>query len=432
MDYTQALDYINDKNKFGSRLGLDSIRELMNNLDNPQEKLKFIHLAGTNGKGSTSSYLSNILIEAGYKVGLFTSPYLEKFNERIQINRENISDEDLAKATKKVKQAADNMVEKGLEHPTTFEIVTAICFVYFYNQNVDYVILEVGLGGRFDSTNIISKSIASVITTIDFDHINELGDTLEKIAYQKAGIIKEHGLVISYDQKTQAENTIKNVSKEMKAELYISRDENIIVKEETEFGSTFDYSYKDFFYEDLKISMLGHYQIYNAALALTTILVLREKGIINIEDEDIYNGLYKTKWKGRLEVVKRNPIFLIDGAHNLQGIENLSKTLSLFKYNKLILGVSILKDKDVDKMLESLIPLADKIIATEVKMPRKLPAAELAKKIQKYNTDIYVENEIEDGVNKAVHLANEDDLILFAGSLYMIGEVRNIVKPSYA
>lgn len=431
MNYKEALAYINDKNKFGSRLGLDSIRELMNNLENPQEKLKFIHVAGTNGKGSTSSYLSNMILEAGYKVGLFTSPYLERFNERIQINRENIPDKDLAHITEKVKKAADRMVENGLDHPTTFEIVTAISFVYFYEQNVDYVVLEVGLGGRFDSTNIISKSLASVITTIDFDHINELGDTLEKIAYQKAGIIKENGLVISYDQKREALDTIKEVSNEMKASLYISREENVIVKEETEFGSLFDYKFGDFSYKDIKISMLGHYQVYNAALALTTILVLREKNLIEIKDEDIYNGLYKTKWKGRLEVIKRNPTFLIDGAHNVQGIKNLSKTLGLFKYNKLILGVSILKDKDVDKMLASLIPLADKIVATEVKMPRKLPAEELAKKIKKYNKEIYIKDEIKEAVDEAIRLANEDDLIVFAGSLYMIGDVRSRIKPSY-
>lgn len=431
MDYKQALAYINDKAKFGSRLGLDSIRALMESLGNPQDNLKFIHVAGTNGKGSTSSYLSHILGEAGYSVGLFTSPYLEKFNERIQINEDNISDEDLSKITNRIKKAADKMVLDGLDHPTTFEIITAICFVYFDEKDVDYVVLEVGLGGRFDSTNIIPKSLVSVITTIDFDHVKELGDTLGKIAYQKAGIIKKNGLVISYEQKKEALETIEEVAEEMDASLYVSLEENIDIKEETQYGSRFDYRYKDFVYKDIEISMLGHYQVYNAALALTTILVLKERGFIDIEDEHIYNGLLKTKWIGRLEVIEKNPIFLIDGAHNVQGIENLSRALDLFEYDKLILGVGILKDKDVDKMLESLIPLADKIVATEVDMPRKLDAEDLAKKIGKYNKEVYWEKNLEDAIKKARELAGKDDLILFAGSLYMIGELRSLVKPSY-
>lgn len=430
MDYNEALAYINDKNKFGSRLGLDSIKELMNNLNNPQDNLKFIHLAGTNGKGSTSSYLSNILQVAGYKVGLFTSPYLERFNERFQINGQDIPDEDLGRITGLVKEAADKMFEKGLEHPTTFEIVTAICFLYFNDKNVDYVVLEVGLGGRFDSTNVIAKSLASVITTIDFDHINELGDTLEKIAYQKAGIIKENGLVISYQQKDQALRSIEGVVEEMGASLYISEEGNIDIKEETEFGSRFDYKYKDISFKDVKISMLGHYQIYNAALAITTILILKEKDLINVEREHIYRGLIQSKWKGRLELIGEDPLFLIDGAHNIQGINNLSKALNLFKYNKLILGLSILKDKDIDKMLESLIPLADKIIATQVNMPRKLLAEELAVKIKKYNKEVYWETEIKDAIKKAEEFADKDDLIVFAGSLYLIGDVRTLVKPS--
>ena len=427
MNYTEALNYINDKDKFGSRLGLESIGKLLEKLGNPQDGLKFIHLAGTNGKGSTSAYLSSCIIEAGYSVGLFTSPFLERFNERIALNGKNIPDEALARLTEKISMAADAMVAEGLEHPTTFEIVTALAFLYYNEEKPDYVVLEVGLGGRFDSTNIIKESIASVITTIDYDHIKELGDTLGKIAYQKAGIIKKDGLVISYPQQEEVVEVLEDVSKEMGAELIFSPD-SIEILEETDQGSQFNYKFKEKSLNKLKISMIGEYQIYNASLAISTLLVLRDKGLMDIEDQAIYDGLLKTKWKGRLEVLKREPVFLIDGAHNLQGIENLSKALKLFKYKKLILGVSILKDKDVDNMLKSLIPLADTVIATEVEMPRKLAAEKLGEKIEVYGKKVLVEKDIKKAIEKALEIADKEDMIVFGGSLYLIGEVRKIAN----
>lgn len=428
MKYTEALDYINDKNKYGSRLGLASIGKLLELLDNPQEDLKFIHIAGTNGKGSTSSYLAHCIKEAGYDVGLFTSPYLERFNERIQINGMDIPDEALGRITSLVKVAADKMVEEGLDHPTTFEIITAIAFIYFKEENPDYVVLEVGLGGRYDSTNIISHSLASVITTIAIDHVVELGDTLDKIAYQKAGIIKEKGLVISYPQKEDAKNVIEEVAREMDAELYFSTVDGVKVIEETDYGSIFNYYYDGEELINTKISMIGEYQIYNASLAITTLMVLRKKGLIDITNEEILNGLLKTKWKGRLEVLKRNPTFLIDGAHNLQGVKHLKKALELFDYENLILGIGILKDKDVNHMIETLVPMAHKVITTEVDMPRKLDAYDLAEKVKKYHKEVFVEKNIKSAIEKSFEIAGENDLIVFGGSLYLIGEVRTLVN----
>lgn len=428
MRYEDALNYINDKDKFGSRLGLSSIGRLLELLDNPQDRLKIIHIAGTNGKGSTSSYLANCIMEAGYSVGLFTSPYLERFNERIQLNGMDISDEDLGRITSLVKTAADQMVKEGLEHPTTFEIVTAIAFVYYSQENPDYVILEVGLGGRFDSTNIIKSSIASVITTIDFDHIKELGDTLDKIAYQKAGIIKRDGLVISYPQRAEAERVLRDVAKDMNADIFFSEKSDVDVVEESEFGSVFNYRRNEDIIRDIRISMIGEYQIYNASLAITTLMILRERGLLNIDNTNILDGILKTKWKGRLEILKKNPRFLIDGAHNVQGIENLKKTLELFEYRNLILGIGILKDKDVDHMIDTLVPLADKVIVTEVNMPRKLDAESLAEKVGKYHKEVYMERDIKKAVDKSISIANKDDLIVFGGSLYLIGEVRTLVN----
>lgn len=428
MEYRDALAYINDKDKFGSRLGLTSIGKLMELLGNPQDDLKCIHVAGTNGKGSTSSYMATCLKTAGYKVGLFTSPYLERFNERIQINGEDIPDDVLGDITSTVKEAADKMLELGFEHPTTFEIITAIGFIYFKSQGVDYVVLEVGLGGRFDSTNIIKTSLASVITSIDYDHIKELGDTLGEIAYQKAGIIKENGIVISYEQDKEAAQVIEDVARGLKAQLYISENSNIEIVDESHKGNVFNYRFKDQFLDKVRISLIGEYQVFNASLAITTLLVLREKGLINISNDEIYKGILETKWKGRLEVLRREPTFLIDGAHNVQAIEHLTKALSLFSYKRLILGIAILKDKDVDKMIGQLLPMADIVVATEAKIPRKLDADKLAEKISKYNDEIYVEKDIEKAIDKALSLASKDDLILFGGSLYLIGEVRSLVK----
>ncbi|WP_353092565.1 folylpolyglutamate synthase/dihydrofolate synthase family protein [Tissierella praeacuta] len=428
MNYQEALEYINDKNKYGSRLGLDSIGKLLSLLGNPQEGLKYIHIGGTNGKGSTSSYLAHMLEAGGYKVGLFTSPYIERFNERIQINGQDIPDEALGRITSLVKEKADIMVEEGLEHPTTFEIVTAISFIYFKEENTDYVVLEVGLGGRYDSTNIISSPLVSVITTIDYDHIDVLGDTLDKIAYQKAGIIKKNGIVISYPQKEEALEVIEEVSKEMNAEFHLCPMENIKIREISNTGAIFDYHYEKINMENINISMLGEYQIYNATLALTTLLILKEKGLVDISEEQIREGLINTKWPGRLEIMRNNPIFLIDGAHNVQGVAQLKKAISLFKYNHLILGLGILKDKDSSHMVELLAPMADKIVVTEVNMPRKLDAEELVDEISKYNKDILIEKDIKKAIEKTLELAEKDDMIVFGGSLYLIGEVRSIIK----
>lgn len=428
MNYNEALTYINDKDKYGSRLGLESIGLLLHHLGDPHRDLKYIHVGGTNGKGSISAYLAECLKNAGYKTGLYTSPYLERFTERIQINGEDIPEDELAKITENVKSAADKMVADGMEHPTTFEIVTAIGFAYFKKNGADYVVLEVGLGGRFDATNIIEESIASIIATIDYDHMEVLGNSLAEIAYQKAGIIKKNGLVVAYPQGPESEKVLRSVSIENGAE-YIAVDQNsVTIKEQTDRGSIFDYSWKGETLKNIKISMLGEYQIFNAATAVTCLLELRRRGHVKFDDQHLYKGLASTRWKGRLEVLSRNPVFLIDGAHNLQGIENLAKAISLFDYDRLILGVGVLKDKDYTHMIEKLIPLADEVIVTEVNMPRKLKAEILAEEIMKYTRSVHIEPSIPKAVKMAIDMASDVDLVLFGGSLYLIGEVRTIAR----
>ena len=428
MNYKEALEYINDKDKFGSRLGLDSIGKLLSLLGNPQSGLKYIHIGGTNGKGSTASYLAHMLKFGGYKTGLFTSPYIERFNERIQINGQDIPDEVLGRITDLIREKANIMVGEGFEHPTTFEIITAIGFMYFQEEKVDYVILEVGLGGRFDSTNIIDRPLASVLTTIDYDHIDVLGNTLKEIAYQKGGIIKDNSIVISYPQNDEALEVLKKISEEKNSDFHLIDMKDVNIKHTSNKGAIFDFKYNKIEMKDLEISMLGEYQVYNAVLALTTLFVLIDKNLISIGEIEIRKGLKSTKWPGRLEVLGENPIFLIDGAHNVQGIYQLKKALRLFKYNRLILGIGILKDKDTSHMIELLAPMADVIVATEVNMPRKLEAEALKEKASKYNKNIYIEKDIRQAIRKTMELAKKDDVIVFGGSLYLIGEVRTIYK----
>lgn len=429
MNYEQALAYIHDTNKFGSVLGLENIKELLNLMGNPQNDLKFIHVAGTNGKGSTCSYTTSILTKAGYNVGLFTSPYLEVFNERIRIGNENIPNEDLAEITTFVKEAVEKMLEKGLNHPTEFEIVTAIAMEYYKRKKVDFVVLEVGLGGRYDSTNIIPKSLVSILVPIAMDHIDVLGDTLGKIAYEKAGVIKENGLVISYPQEPEAMEVVDKVSKEQNAELVIVPAENVNIKEISEFGTKFDFSYGYYELNDLQISLIGKHQAYNASIALTVLLTLRDKGEIEVTEEHIRKGLEETKWIGRLELLKKSPRFIIDGAHNMQGIQALKKTLEeIFNYDRLILGLGILADKDVEHMIAEMAPLGDEIIVTEANIFRAMKAEELAERISKYNKNYVVEKDIEKAIDIALEKAGENDLVLFSGSLYLIGDVRRYAK----
>lgn len=425
MNYQEALNYINDMEKFGSRPGLREITKLMDLLDNPQKGLNIIHVGGTNGKGSTTSYISNMLQEEGYKVGVFTSPYLVRFNERIAINHEDIPNEKLAEITLRIKNVIPKMLEEGYEHPTTFELITAISLIYFKEEKVDYVVYEVGLGGKEDSTNVIESPLAAVITTIDFDHIDVLGNTLSEIAYQKAGIIKEDTVVISYPQQSDAMIEIEKAAKNTNSKLFYCPMENITIKEKSDTGNVFDFDYGDFHFKNLKISLLGEYQIYNATMAMYTLLKLRELGRIKISDKSIVDGLSDTKWGGRLEIINENPRILIDGAHNVQGANTLKEALSLFKYNKLILGFSVLVDKDYKHIIETLIPMADEIVLTEIPIPRKMPLEDLEKEVKPFTKgNIYIEKDNRKALDKTIELYEDGDLIVFAGSLYLIGNIK--------
>ncbi|MGL5642399.1 MAG: bifunctional folylpolyglutamate synthase/dihydrofolate synthase [Paraclostridium sp.] len=429
MNYNEALKYIHESHKFGIRLGLDNIKKLLELLDNPQDKLKIIHVAGTNGKGSTCSFISTILKESGYKVGLYTSPFLETFTERIRVNGENIPEDEVGNIVSLIKEKIEIMVNEGYSCPTEFEIVTAMAFYYFKKENVDFVALEVGLGGRYDATNVIEKPIVSVITSISLDHIGVLGDTLSKIAFEKGGIIKENCSTIVYPQKEEAGQVIKNICKENKSKYIECNFNDINIKESNINLQKYDCIINKKEYKDLEIRLIGEHQVNNSVLALNVIDYINDNLDLNISQESMRKGLIETKWPGRIEKIKENPMFIIDGAHNEEGAESLAKSIDrYFEDKNKVLIIGMLEDKDITSVLDILIPRFNKVITTTPDNPRAIDANKLKEKINKYNIEVICKPQIKDAVDYVLQTTKKDDVIISAGSLYMIGNVRNIIK----
>lgn len=429
MNYEQALDYIHGTYKFGSKLGLENTKYLLNLLGNPHKNLKVIHVAGTNGKGSISSYIHTVLKEEGYKVGLYISPYLEEFTERMTINGKEIAGERLAEVTTIVKEKVEQMVEDGKNHPTEFEVVTAIAFCYYAQENVDYLILEVGMGGRLDSTNIIDTPLISIITPIGFDHMEYLGETIEEIAYEKCGIIKENGFVLSYPQEKKVMKVIEDTCKEKNSELFVMDFDGLTIHRSNIEEQVFSANILGKSYNNVRIKLAGIHQVYNACMALGAVEILKEHRTIDISDESISDGLYNTKWPGRFEVMQKEPLIIIDGAHNLHGADSLRKNIELLlKDYKITFVIGMLEDKDVKAVLEDLIPLADRVIATRPSSPRAMKAADLAEGLKTFEKETHVYEDIKEAIKTAMDITGRDEAIIFAGSLYMIGEVRKILK----
>lgn len=427
MTHEEAMKFIEDSSRFGSKLGLESIRTLLEYLENPQDALKYIHVAGTNGKGSTSSFLNSVLVRSGFNVGLYTSPHLITFNEGIKINSVNIKDEEIAKSANIVKNAVDKMLADGHQHPTQYEIVTAISFEYFKAMKVDIVILEVGMGGRLDATNVIGCPLVSIITPIAMDHVGFLGDTIEKVAAEKAGIIKPNCDVVVARQDKDALKVIEDVSKELNSNLYNVEYESIKVTDMSELGSTFNVQVREKEYEDLHVGLIGQHQIENALVALTAIEVLKKHGF-EIHDLSIKLGLKETKWAGRLELIQEKPRILIDGAHNLHGAKALSRTIdNVFNYNKLVAVIGILSDKDIDGVFAQLLPLCDEIIFTKPANPRACDPRELIKYGEQYGIPCIVEEDIIRAYEIGKSKITDKDMLLCCGSLYMIGSIRDHV-----
>ena len=428
MNYNEALQFIHESHKFGMRLGLDNIKKLLELLGNPQNNLKIIHVAGTNGKGSTCSFISSILKESGYKVGLYTSPFLETFTERIRVNGENIREEEVGKIVSLIKEKIEIMVSEGYSYPTEFEIVTAMAFYYYNQEKVDFVALEVGLGGRYDATNVIDKPVVSAITSISLDHTGILGDTLEKIAFEKGGIIKENCPTIVYPQQEEASEVIKNICAEKKSKYMECDFKNIEIKSSNINSQIYNCNINGKELRDLEIKLIGDHQIKNSIVALNVIEYLNDIKITNISEENIRKGLLETKWPGRIEKISENPMFIIDGAHNEEGAKSLANSIDKYFENKnKILVIGMLEDKDIDSVLDLLIPKFNKVITTTPDNPRAIDANKLKEKIERYNIEVTCKPNIKEAVDYALEISNKDDVIISAGSLYMIGNVRTII-----
>ena len=429
MRYDEAMKYITEVGNFGSNYGLERTYKLLEYLDNPEKDLKLIHIAGTNGKGSTTSMITEILIGAGYKVGMYTSPFIEEFEERIQINRNNIPKEILATLMDEIKIAVDKVIEDGYNHPTEFEIITVLMLLYFKKENIDFGVIEVGLGGTLDSTNVITP-ILQVITSISFDHTNLLGNTLEEIAGEKAGIIKKEIPTVIYPQQEEALKVIKNKCLEMGSDLYIANNENL--KFENVVNRDKPYQLLKYNNEiDILLPLLGEHQIINLSVAMKAIEVLNNRNITDISVGSIVKSIKNVTWKGRLEVLSNNPYVVIDGAHNIQGIETLSRNIKkYFKYNNLYLILGILADKDVDEMVKVITPMAKKVYAVTPNSIRAELAEDLKNEIIKYNENCQAYDDYKEAYLSALNNADENDLVLASGSLYMIGDIRRIINKT--
>lgn len=429
MDYQQTLTYINQLSISGVTLGLERIKELLKRLGNPQKQLRCIHVAGTNGKGSACALLESILRESGYKTALYTSPHLVCYNERYQINGICISDEYFAKEVTLVKKHCDQMVCDGFEHPTIFEILTAVAFHYFLIESVDIILLEVGLGGIFVATNVIEKPLLSIIMSIGMDHMEYFGNDIEKIAVEKAGIIKENCPVVLYPQKNLVYNKIVNICKEKKATLY-SLQKQVQKKvflqniEKTIFSVSTPY----YQYNLIDLRLLGDYQILNCITVLLACHVLQKNGI-SLKKENILNGIQKTHWQGRMEIMNHNPIVLLDGAHNTDGILMLAQSIQkYFKHKKITLLLGVLGDKEYEKMIQIILPLVDKIVLTEPNNYRKLNLEKLEEAMIPFHKPILKQIHVKEAYLTALSITSNKDAVICCGSLYMIGTLRNYIS----
>ena len=431
MNYNDVMVYLDDlHNMLGYDLGLDRIYALMEEMGNPQEKVKVIHVAGTNGKGSVCSMISSVLMNAGYKVGVYTSPHLEKYNERFRINGIDITDDDFVRNMEYTIKMCEKIKEKGIGQPTVFEVVTAAAFNYFAENKVDYLVLEVGMGGRCDATNVVSKPLLSVIVSISMDHMDYLGNTLSALAYEKGGIIKENCPTLLYAKEKEVLDVIKGICAEKDSKLYTFKDENISVKNADINGTIFDVKTDDFDIKNVKIKLLGDYQFINGAEAALACAILEKEGV-KIDENAFKNGMEKASWSGRMEIVSKDPVVILDGAHNIDGIHMLAQSLKkYFKNEKLTLLIGILGDKEYEKMVDTLMPLASKVVFTEPQSERKWHVDELSKLTDKYNVEIHTEKDIEKAFNMAKSITAKDDALICCGSLYLIGALYKIASKN--
>ncbi len=427
MNYREAMHYIEELRPLGVVMGLETTRELCARLGNPQEQLKFVHIAGTNGKGSTLAYISTIMTAAGYRTGRYISPAVKEYRERFQVDGRVITQTAFCRYLDSVRAAAESMAAQGLPHPTVFEVETAVAFLYFQDKRCDIVVLETGLGGALDTTNVVENTLAAVFSSISMDHMDVLGDSLEKIALAKAGIIKNKCYVISVRQTPEVMKVLRQSALSQKGKFLtadISRAKHI------KYGVTkqsFDYDK----YKSLEISMPGQYQIENAALAVETVLSLNRCGF-KVPEEKIREGLLQTRWPGRFDVIAKNPLFIADGAHNEDAAKKLAESVRFYFTNrKIIYIMGMLRDKEYDKVIRNTCDLASHIITvTPPVADRALPALELAQAAREYHRAVTAADSVQEAVEIAYLLTgkNKDAVIIAFGSLSYLGELMEAVE----
>lgn len=429
LDEAGALAYLDSLERFGSRLGLERMTELLGRLGHPQRRLRYVHVAGSNGKGSVTAMVTSILRTAGYRAGMYISPHLERFHERISVDGREISGPDLARHATRVRSAVEAMTGAGGEHPTQFEAVTAIAFDYFQRQGADPVVLEVGLGGREDATNAIDESLVSVITPLSLEHTDRLGPTLADIAAAKAGIIKTGGMVVSAPQDPGAEQVIAREAAAGGARLlWAGRDFTWRRTGQPE-GQVFDYrGILGHEYRDLCIALLGKHQVDNAALAVATAEALILRGL-DIDERSIRQGLAAARWPGRLEVISRRPLVILDGAHNPDGFRVLDEALvELCPDRRIILVCGVLKDKDLSLLMRGAMSRAETVIATRPESGRARPVQELAEMARGFTANVLALDDLTEALDLALDLAGPDDAVVVAGSLYLAGPARSVLR----
>lgn len=417
MNDDQAIQYLYNLTSLGWKLGLNKIRSLLTELDNPHEKYQTIHIAGTNGKGSTAAMVESILRSAGHKTGLFTSPHLAYIGERIKCNGKSISREDLVFYIERLQP----LIKKY--KCTFFEAITAIGFAYFADQQVEIAVIEVGLGGRLDATNVI-KPLVSIITNIDIDHTKQLGLTRKSIAFEKAGIIKPNTICITNNSNESVSAIFAEVCQDRQVEHI--RIDQLVKVNNIQLGekiTSLDMAINGSIFPQLKLSLIGEHQIQNAALAVAAATVLNSK-FLPIKIEDIYHGLVDVQWPGRLQTISYNPKIVVDVGHNPDGISQIKKSIrTIFKYDRLIILFGVCKDKNYPSMIKTLAPLADLFIAAKAGTNRSLSPATIANIALKYTNRVHKCKTGIEGLNYALQLAEKSDLILCIGSHYLVSEI---------
>lgn len=432
--YDEAVQWINSLIPFGIRPGLKRMELFMERLDHPERRLKFIHVAGTNGKGSTCAYLTNVLIQGGYTVGTFTSPYISKFTNRIQTNNQDISEEDLLLIANQLKPLADEIAATELGSPTMFEVTTTMAILYFAKFSYpDFVVMETGMGGRLDCTNVITP-LVSAITNVGHDHMEILGDTLAKVAFEKAGIIKSGVPIVSAVEQDETIEVLKSVALEKKSTLYLLGREfhyEPVSLEENAQSLRFSGPFRTL--QNVGISLNGAHQLKNAAVALMVLEVLRQYYAVIVDDEELLQGFKTTAWPGRLEMISVSPRILLDGAHNPEGAETLALALKqVYRYKKVHLMIGMLATKNHPGYLRHILPIVDTLVITEPDFRRKMDAAEFAKVVDSMvlqlciqPIEMFIEPDWKKALEQLKTITGPDDLAVVSGTLYLIADVRS-------